>query len=231
MLLYLWKLYWQWKLCSIGNPHFCIMVSLCQSLLCNQYLYTVSIHHPYRIFFIFVLVYILCRFVIFDEACCRNLVTQTTPRAVVSFPSQKVTPLWPKIEVLIPIANTYANVDPCYNELIRFVWYRAHGFMMASSNENIFHATGVSSVTGEFPSQRPVTRMFELFFDLRLNKRLSKQSKRRWFETPSWSLWRHCNGNRPRSPATAFRSEAKGYPMLLTGISYTSNGVTAWIND
>ena len=28
---------------------------------------------------------------------------------------------------------------------------------------------------------------------LRLNKRLSKQPKRRWFETPSFSLLRHCN--------------------------------------
>ena len=47
-------------------------------------------------------------------------------------------------------------------------------------------------VTGEFPSQRPVTRIFDVFFDLRLNKRLNKQSWRRWFETPSRSLWRHC---------------------------------------
>ena len=31
------------------------------------------------------------------------------------------------------------------------------------------------------------------FFDLRLNRQLSKQSRRRWFETPSRSLWRHCN--------------------------------------
>ena len=31
------------------------------------------------------------------------------------------------------------------------------------------------------------------FLDLRLNKRLSNQSRRRWFETPSRSLWRHCN--------------------------------------
>ena len=36
---------------------------------------------------------------------------------------------------------------------------------------------------------------FGLFFDRRLNKRLSKQSKRRWFEAPSRSLWRHCNGS------------------------------------
>ena len=40
-------------------------------------------------------------------------------------------------------------------------------------------------------SQRPVTRSFHVSFDLRLNKQLSKQSGRRWFETPSRSLWRH----------------------------------------
>ena len=52
---------------------------------------------------------------------------------------------------------------------------------------------GNSPVTGEFPSQRPVTRSFDVFFDLCLNKRLSKQLRRRWFEMPSCSLWRHCN--------------------------------------
>ena len=35
---------------------------------------------------------------------------------------------------------------------------------------------GNSQVTGEFPSQRPVTWSCDVFFDLRLNKRLSKQS-------------------------------------------------------
>ena len=38
-----------------------------------------------------------------------------------------------------------------------------------------------------------VTQGFDAFFDLRLNKWLSKQSRRWWFETPSRSLWRHCN--------------------------------------
>ena len=33
---------------------------------------------------------------------------------------------------------------------------------------------GNSPVTGEFPSQRPVKQSFDAFFDLRLNKRLSK---------------------------------------------------------
>ena len=53
---------------------------------------------------------------------------------------------------------------------------------------------GNSQVTGEFPSQRPVTRSFDVFFDLRLNKRLSKQSWGRWLDAPLRPLWRHCNG-------------------------------------
>ena len=35
---------------------------------------------------------------------------------------------------------------------------------------------GNSPVPGEFRAQRPVTRSFGVFFDLRLNKGLSKQS-------------------------------------------------------
>ena len=40
---------------------------------------------------------------------------------------------------------------------------------------------------------RTVTRSFDVFFDLHLNKRLSKQPWGWWFETPSWSFWRQCN--------------------------------------
>ena len=67
--------------------------------------------------------------------------------------------------------------------------------MMTSSNGNIFRVTGPlnSPVTGEFPSQRPMTRSFDVLFDLRLNKRLTKQSWGWWCETPSRSLWRYCN--------------------------------------
>ena len=50
-----------------------------------------------------------------------------------------------------------------------------------------------SPVTGEFPTQRLVTRNFDVSFDLRLKQQLSKQWARRWFETPSCSLWRHYN--------------------------------------
>ena len=50
---------------------------------------------------------------------------------------------------------------------------------MTTSNGNIFRVTGPLcgefTGPGEFPTQRPVTRSFDVFFDLRLNKRLSKQ--------------------------------------------------------
>ena len=52
---------------------------------------------------------------------------------------------------------------------------------------------GNSPVPGEFPTQRPVTQSFDVFFNLRLNKRLSKQSWGWWFETGSCPLWRHRN--------------------------------------
>ena len=52
---------------------------------------------------------------------------------------------------------------------------------------------GNSLVPGEFPTQRPVTRSFDVFFDQRLNKRLSKQSWGWWFEMLSCPLWRHSN--------------------------------------
>ena len=50
-----------------------------------------------------------------------------------------------------------------------------------------------SPVSGEIPAQRPVTLSVDVFFDLRLNKRLSKQSWGWWFETLSHPLWRHWN--------------------------------------
>ena len=50
-----------------------------------------------------------------------------------------------------------------------------------------------SPVPGEFSTQRPVTRSFDVCFDLRPNKGLSKQLWGWWFETQSCPLWRHRN--------------------------------------
>ena len=74
--------------------------------------------------------------------------------------------------------------------LVINLWWRGIT-MMTSSNGNIFRVTG--PLWGEFPSHRPLARSSGVSVALRLDKRLSKQSRRWWFETPSRSLWRHCN--------------------------------------
>ena len=50
-----------------------------------------------------------------------------------------------------------------------------------------------NSVTGEFPTERSVTRSLDVFFDLRLNKRLGKQWWAWLFEMPLRPLWLHRN--------------------------------------
>ena len=74
--------------------------------------------------------------------------------------------------------------------LVALQWWR---HQMETFSALLAFCQGNSPVTCKFPSQMPVTQKFDVFFDLRLNKRLSKQSRRRWFETPSRLLWRHCN--------------------------------------
>ena len=75
---------------------------------------------------------------------------------------------------------------------------------------------GNSPVTGEFPSQRPMTWSFDAFFVLRLNKWLSKQSRRRWLETPSRSLCRHCIEMCTNTPMVSSSSwETLGLLILL----------------
>ena len=55
---------------------------------------------------------------------------------------------------------------------------------------------GYPTVTGGFPSQRPVSWSLDIFFDLCLNKRLSKQSRRRSLEKPSRSFKCRCKVSR-----------------------------------
>ena len=75
-----------------------------------------------------------------------------------------------------------------------FLSFEHNDAILTSSKGNIFRVTGhlCGKFTGEFPTQRPVTRSFDVFFDLHL-KRLSKQWWGWWFETPSHPSWRHCN--------------------------------------
>ena len=75
--------------------------------------------------------------------------------------------------------------------------YQLHTvYMMMSSNGNIFHVTGPlwGESTGHWwiPLKWPVTRSFDVFFDLRLKKTLNNQAWRRCVDTSSCSWCRHC---------------------------------------
>ena len=70
----------------------------------------------------------------------------------------------------------------------KYNWYRENQVLLWWHHEiEIFSVLlalceGNPPVTGGFPLQRPVTQSFDVFFDLRMNKRLSKQSRHRWFK-------------------------------------------------
>ena len=70
---------------------------------------------------------------------------------------------------------------------------------------------------GEFPAQKPVTRSFDVFFDLRLNKRWSKQPWGWWFETLSRQLWRHRNvGRLGKEEHVEFNPDKTGKVLYIT---------------
>ena len=101
-----------------------------------------------------------------------------------AFPRKK----WPVTRKMFPFDDVIMQSGlSLWRSLLRPLssWWRHH---MEIFSMLLALWVGNSPVTGEFPSQR-----FDVFFDLRLNKRLGKQSRRRWFEMTSRSLWRHCN--------------------------------------
>ena len=69
-----------------------------------------------------------------------------------------------------PIMGRIDSLDR--NDLGAYPWWRHE---MEPFSTLLAICAGNSPVPGEFPSQRPVTRNGDVFFDLRLNKRLSKQ--------------------------------------------------------
>ena len=87
--------------------------------------------------------------------------------------------------------------------------------MTTSSNGNIFRVTG--HLCGEFTGpQRPVARSCDVFYGLRLNTRLSKQSWGWRFETPSRPLWRHCNGAPRWHALVALLCFSRWFPLSFT---------------
>ena len=77
---------------------------------------------------------------------------------------------------------------PGFDELSRNsqAWWR---HQMEAFSALLVMCAGNSPAPGVFPAQRPVTRSFGVFLDLRPNKQLSKQWRGWWFETPSSPLW------------------------------------------
>ena len=114
-------------------------------------------------------------------------------------------------EMLLPIT--------CHDDVMKWKHFRVTGPLWGE-----FAVT-----TGEFPTQMPVTRSFDIFFDLRLNKRLSKPSRRRWFETPSCSLWRHCSVYPLFQIRVGREVNVYPYVMILTTKKNAMSFNTAWV--
>ena len=91
----------------------------------------------------------------------------------------------------LPESVYQSPADPYWHK--RKAWWR---HQMETFSALLAICAGNSPVSGEFSAQWPVTRSFDVFFDLCPNKRLSKQSWGWWFETPSGPLWRHSNRHR-----------------------------------
>ena len=118
--------------------------------------------------------------------------------AVVHLGLTSMNPRWPPTVDTIQVCSQSVHKHVLY-VLSTWFWHDQSIFfgMMTSSDGNISRVAGPlwGGTTGHrwFPSQRPVTQSFDVFFELHPNKRLSKQSRRRWFETPLRWLWCHCN--------------------------------------
>ena len=93
----------------------------------------------------------------------------------------KLAKQWQHIIICSTMNKVVSKLD--HDDIIKWKYFSA---LLAICVEN-------SPVPNEFPTQRPVTLSFDVFFDLRLNKRLSKQSWGWWLETLSHPLWRHRN--------------------------------------
>ena len=89
--------------------------------------------------------------------------------------------------VVLPASSTLYTIRTRW---LFVIWMMTH---QMETSALLAMCAGNSPVPGEFPTQRPVTRTFDVFFDLRLNKRLSKQCRGWWFETLSCPLWRNRN--------------------------------------
>ena len=132
--------------------------------------------------------------------------------------------------VFTDLRSYYCILEPIL--FLSLSWWR---HQMETFSVLLAICAGNSPVTGEFPAQRPVTRSFDIFFDLRLNKRLSKQSWGWWFETLSHPLWRHCNVSADRwqwilkrQGGVANQWQRSFYPTAIASNRCNNTGSLVW---
>ena len=133
-----------------------------------------------------------CFHLMTSSSACQSSVLTTSLLKI----SLDLTYLWMKIAGIILNAINRCLIEIallCYfcafHNALKFPWQVLTTYeqgrtwwrhQMGTFSALLALCVGNSLVTGEFPSQRPVTRSFDVFFDLRLNKQLSKQSRCRW---------------------------------------------------
>ena len=118
-----------------------------------------------------------------------------------------------------------------YSRNSMFPWWRRQ---METFFALLVLCGGNPPVIGEFLSQRPVTPSFDVFFYLRLNKRLCKQSRRRWFDTPLRPLWRHGKARKKHTKDLSWRRQLQSHEYVWIRhicIEYGFCGETLWINQ
>ena len=124
-----------------------------------------------------------------------------------------------------------AKCRPCHRQQFQTVFLQGNLLIPGNFNSWWRHqmetfsallalCAGNSPVSGEFPAQRPVTRIFDVFFDLRLIKRLSKHSLGWRFETLSRPLWRHCNVNTAEPFYKHDKGNPRWWPFKRGGLSW-----------
>ena len=128
---------------------------------------------------------------IFPKQGCRDLSTFDLRSEYLKENTSLFSISWQYTGALYQSHTTFVSAL-CGNYLI--AWWR---HQMETFFALLALCAGNSPVTGEFPTLRSVTRSFYIFFDLCLNKQLSKQSWAWWFGRPSRSLLRHCNEQIP----------------------------------
>ena len=143
--------------------------------------------------------------------------------------------IWDAMTLMRHCSITKPEINICRT------WWR---HQMEAFSALLALCAGNSSVPGEFPTQRPVTRSFGVLFHLRPNKTLIKQWRGWWFKTPSCPLWHHCDELRwPRRLSPAFPDSVvwsfafwthwgreKWRPFLQTIFSDAFSWINIWIS-